>query len=126
MSSFRIDIKTDTDAFRSHDDTLGIEIARILRSLAARIKSEGSNLETFAVFEFPIRDINGNPMPGGSTVTGTLSGSGLTLSEPSTFTLGCSAQSPSSGRRSGRYESWRCGIGHQIWGRGFSTSISQT
>ncbi len=41
-----------------------------------------------------IRDINGNPMPGGSTVTGTISGSGVTLGEPSTFTLGCSAQSP--------------------------------
>ena len=41
-----------------------------------------------------VRDINGNPMPGGSTVTGTISGSGLTLGDPSTFTMGCSAQSP--------------------------------
>lgn len=41
-----------------------------------------------------IRDVNGNPMPGGSVVTGTISGSGLTLNDPSSFTLGCSAQSP--------------------------------
>jgi len=60
MSSFRIDIKTDSDAFRSHDDTLGIEIARILRSLAARVTSTLVDTEVGEDVEFTIRDINGN------------------------------------------------------------------
>jgi hypothetical protein len=40
---------------------------------------------------FYIRDINNNVMPGGTTVSATISGAGLAISAPASFTVPCSA-----------------------------------
>jgi hypothetical protein len=42
-------------------------------------------------FSLWIRDVNGNPMPGGTTVTGSTNGSGLQISVPNAYTVPCSA-----------------------------------
>jgi hypothetical protein len=41
-------------------------------------------------FEFWIRDVNSNVMPGGTIVSMTVSGGGLTVTQPSSFTMPCS------------------------------------
>jgi hypothetical protein len=43
-------------------------------------------------FTFWVRDLHGNVMPGGTVVSLSASGGGLTVSNPSTFTTPCSAQ----------------------------------
>lgn len=42
---------------------------------------------TFALW---IRDVNGNPLPGGTTISASTSGAGLTTAQPSTATVPCS------------------------------------
>lgn len=42
-------------------------------------------------YVFWVRDVNGNPMPGGTTVALSGSGAGLTVAQPSSFTLPCTA-----------------------------------
>jgi hypothetical protein len=42
-------------------------------------------------FDLWIRDVNGNPLPGGTTVTGAASGAGLTIIQPATSTVPCSS-----------------------------------
>jgi hypothetical protein len=41
-------------------------------------------------FNLWIRDVNGNPMPGGTVVSATASGAGLQVAQPNSFTVPCS------------------------------------
>src|SRR5262249_51371358 len=46
------------------------------------------------VVRFWVRDVNGNPMPGGTTITASVQGTGFTLGQPTSFTVPCSATPP--------------------------------
>jgi hypothetical protein len=56
-------------------------------SLPGSVNMAFSSARTFSYW---IRDVNGNVMPGGTTVTVTASGGGLSVTQPSTFTVPCS------------------------------------
>lgn len=56
MDTFIVSIGTDNSAF---DDSPGIELARILRSLADCV--DGADVATVVAFDaFGLRDVNGN------------------------------------------------------------------
>lgn len=45
-----------------------------------------------AVRAVTLPDLNGNPLPQGTTIAGSISGSGLTLAQPSSFTVPCATE----------------------------------
>jgi hypothetical protein len=57
--------------------------------LPATIAVGGTN--SAVAVNFWVRDVNGNVMPGGTTVALTASGAGLGVSQPAAFEIGCSA-----------------------------------
>lgn len=56
-------------------------------ALVSRNMSQ-NNSTTFSLW---IRDVNGNPMPGATTVSATATGAALQMAQPSSFTVPCSA-----------------------------------
>jgi len=57
------------------------------------IAPEGSTV----VFAFVLADLNNNPMPNGTTVSATITGTNLTLGSPSSFTVPCTTEPTSIG-----------------------------
>src|SRR6185369_6948321 len=49
-------------------------------------------LDSTRTYFITFKDLNGNPLPSGTTITGALTGGGLTLGTPSTFTVPCTTQ----------------------------------
>jgi hypothetical protein len=56
----------------------------------AALDPRSINQNAATTYNLWIRDINGNPMPGGTTVTGAVNGAGLAISIPNIFTVPCS------------------------------------
>jgi hypothetical protein len=51
-----------------------------------------SGVATTAQFAFDVPDVNGNPMPRGTTVTATVNGAGYTIGTPSSYTVPCTTE----------------------------------